>query len=70
MQFCMFEQIPRPRVVPVGRDENLQNGFRLVAQFGNDGVKAVDEAGLGHGLFRYFNQIGVYSTLASLTSRT
>ena len=48
LQFRVTQQIARPGVIPAGIDENLDDGVGLVAQFGDDGVKAVDETCLGH----------------------
>ena len=44
MQFGVAHQIPHPGIVTFSVDEDLKNGVRLMTQFGNDGVKSVDEA--------------------------
>ena len=48
LQFGVAQQVACPGVVSAGIDENLDDGVGLVAQFGDDGVKAVDETCLGH----------------------
>ena len=46
LQLGVTHEIARAGIVPVRIDEDLEDGIRLVAKFGNDGVEAVDEADL------------------------
>jgi hypothetical protein len=48
LQLGMFQEIARPRIMPVRVDENLQDGLRLMAQFGDDRVESVNVISLGH----------------------
>ena len=48
LQFGVPQQVARARVVTLGINENFENCLRLMPQFGDDGVKTVNEAGLGH----------------------
>ena len=49
MQLGMLQQITRPAIIAPAVDEDFKNRVRLVAKFGDNGMKTVNEAGLGHG---------------------
>ena len=46
VQFGMAHQITHSGIMTFGVDEDFKNGVGLITQLGDDGVKAVDEAGL------------------------